>query len=424
MSSGTESDELLPSGRSAGHVLAERIGREGPIPFDAFVEGALYGDGGFFDRGRGAGRAGHDFVTSPEVGPLFAALVARALDGWWDGLGTPDPFFVVEAGAGRGRLAADLLASAPRCAPALRYLLVERSASLRDAQRDLLTLEPLEDAVGPTTVVDDDVEAVPVAGAGPIVASLAELPELPLDGLVLANELLDNLPFRLVERSDEGWNEVRVTLDVDSTAASGSGSPPGRTRGAAAAGDRPWFAEVLVPAAPELAAEADVVAGAHLPLPSGTRLPVPTGTRAWLREAARTIHRGHLVVVDYVATAPELLERGPDGWLRTYRDHARATSPLVAPGDQDITHDVPLEYLLHAAERAGWSLVRQTTQADWLASLGVDELVAEARAAWDERAHVGDLEALRHRSRVTEAAALTDPAGLGAHTVLVFTRRA
>ena len=52
----------------------------------------------------GAGRAGRDFVTSPEVGQLFGALVARALDGWWRDAGAPDPFLVIEAGAGRGRL--------------------------------------------------------------------------------------------------------------------------------------------------------------------------------------------------------------------------------------------------------------------------------------------------------------------------------
>jgi len=106
--------------------LIERIHREGPLPFDAFVEEALYGDGGFFSSGHGAGRAGADFVTSPEVGQLFGALVAQYLDRVWDDLDRPDPFVVIEAGAGRGRLAADVLAASPRCAPALRYVLVER----------------------------------------------------------------------------------------------------------------------------------------------------------------------------------------------------------------------------------------------------------------------------------------------------------
>src|SRR5690349_12100285 len=127
--------------------IVERIEREGPIAFDAFVELALYGEGGFFSRARGAGRAGRDFVTSPEVGPLFGALVGRALDGWWRDARSPDPFVVIEVGAGRGRLAADVLAGAAECAPALRYVLVERSAALRTAQRELLTVEPFEDGL-------------------------------------------------------------------------------------------------------------------------------------------------------------------------------------------------------------------------------------------------------------------------------------
>jgi SAM-dependent MidA family methyltransferase len=379
----------------AGQRIAERIRREGPIGFHAFVDAALYGDGGFFATGHGAGREGRDFVTGPEVGPLFGALVARALDGWWDDLGAPDPFLVVDAGAGRGRLATDVLAAAPRCAPALRYVLVERSDELRAAQRDLLTLEPVEDALGPVLPGSDEENGEPraVAGLGPIATHLAELPAVQLDGVVLANELLDNLPFRVVERADEGWAEVRVALDGDG------------------------FVESVVPASPELTAEADHV------LPScsaGVRLPVPTGTREWLRACASVLRRGRLVVVDYVVPAAELAARGVEGWLRTYRGHERGTSPLDAPGTQDITADVPLEYLVFAAGRAGLVVELDTTQADWLRDLGIDALVDEARAGWDARAHGGDLEAVKHRSRVTEAAALTDPTGLGAHRVLVF----
>ncbi len=391
-------DAAGPASAGAAGPLAERVHREGPIPFDAFVDGALYGPGGFFTRGRGAGRAGQDFVTSPETGPLFGALVARALDRWWDELDRPDPYFVVEAGAGRGRLAADVLAAAPRCERAMRYVLVERAAELRDAQRELLTLEPVADAVGPSIVVDDDTEAVPVAEAGPIVTSLAELPVVPSRGVVIANELLDNLPFRVVERAADGWLELRVALDD--------------TR----------FVELLVPAGPDLAAEADLVAPGGAPV--GARLPVPTGARRWLHECARALERGLLLVVDYVATAAELLERGAgaDGWLRTYRGHERGGPPLDDPGAQDLTADLPVEYIVHVAARAGFELTLDSTQADWLRTLGVDELAAAAREAWDARAHIGDLEAMRHRSRVGEAAALTDPTGLGAHRVLVFHR--
>ena len=132
---------------SPAERLTQLIHREGPVPFDVFVEEALYGGGGFFASGRGAGRDG-DFITSPEVGPIFGALMAEALDRWWDELEQPDPYVVVEAGAGRGRLASDVLRATPRSLDALRYVLVERSASLRDAQRNLLHLEPPDEAFG------------------------------------------------------------------------------------------------------------------------------------------------------------------------------------------------------------------------------------------------------------------------------------
>jgi NADH dehydrogenase [ubiquinone] 1 alpha subcomplex assembly factor 7 len=377
----------------AAEQLVQRIHREGPIPFDAFVEAALYGDGGFFTRARGAGRAGRDFVTSPEVGTLFGALVARALDRWWTELEQPDPFLVVDAGAGRGRLAADVLAAAPACAPALRYVLVERSESLLAAQHELLTLEPFEDVWGPMVRTDADAP-VPVTGMGPIATALSELPTVRTPGVVIANELFDNLPFRIVERTPREWLEVRIGVEAHD------------------------FVEVLVPAADELATEADLVANGAVP--AGARIPVPTALPAWFRRGALALHGGVLVIIDYCATVAELVERGSDGWLRTYRDHGRGASPLVGVGEQDITIDVPLEYLVHAAARAGFGLRADLGQAEWLRDLGLEELVDDARARWDARAGVGDLEAMRHRSRISEAAALTDVGGLGAHRVLVF----
>lgn len=385
--------------------LAERIEREGPISFGAFMDAALYDPrDGFFTTGGGAGRAGRDFVTSPEVGTLFGALVARALDAEWRALGHPDPFVVIEAGAGRGRLASDVLRAEPACAPALRYVLVERSEPLRRAQRDLVVLEAPDEVFGPFAPgagADDGPD--PVRGTGPIATSLAELPGLHVDGVVLANELLDNLPVDLVERDDAGWREVRVGLGRDAS-----------------------FVEVLVPAADELTAEADVVAAGTV-APAGSRLPVPAATRAWLVTAAGRLRRGRVLVVDYVDSIAGLLERGPSGargWLRTYRAHERGGEPLEAPGTQDITCDVPLEHLTHAATGAGLEVVAEVSQADWLRGLGLEDLVAEGGAIWRERAHRGDLAAIAGRSRATEAAALTDPSGLGGHRVVALAPRA
>lgn len=381
--------------------LRERIHREGPIPFADFQEAALYHPvEGFFSRG-GAGRSGRDFVTSPEVGSLFGLVVARAVDDAWIRLGRPDPFLVVEVGAGRGRLAADVLRAGPACAPALRYVTVERSERLRDEQRERLPLEPPDAALGPFVGDPDDVDgpAVPRPGTGPIVTALAELPAVRAAALVIANELLDNLPVLVVERTPVGWSEVRV----DCTDAG--------------------FVECVLPAGPALAAEADLVAeGAVVPV--GSRIPVPLAARGWLERVATLVGRGEVLCFDYVDTVSSLATRGMGAWMRTYRGHERGDPPLVAPGSQDITTDTPLEYLRRLAERTGLPVVEYLHQRDWLARHGIAELVAEGDAAWQAGASRGDLAALAGRSRGVEAAALTDPGGLGAHRVLVLRREA
>src|SRR6478752_6597170 len=96
----------------------------GQLRFDEFVRVVLYGEHGFYNGGGGrAGRRGGHFLTSPEVGPLFGAVLARAIDGWWRQLGEPDDFTLVEVGAGPGTLARAILAAEPACAP--RYVTVE-----------------------------------------------------------------------------------------------------------------------------------------------------------------------------------------------------------------------------------------------------------------------------------------------------------
>jgi SAM-dependent MidA family methyltransferase len=362
------------------------------------MDAALYDPaGGFFARAGGAGRAGGDFLTSVEVGSLFGALVARAVDRWWDDLGRPDPFLVIDAGAGRGQLARDVLRAAPRCTGALRYVLVERSAALRAAQAEHLPLEPAELVLGPALPPEPDEEPVGVPGSGPVLTALEELPAGPAIGVVIANELADNLPFRIVERTAGGWNEIRVA-ETDGS-----------------------FAELSLPAEDGLAATVDRLVEGH-DIPVGARLPAPTALVEWLRSVASMLRRGVVAVVDYAAPVEDLATRGQDGWLRTYRAQRPGGSPLDDPGSRDITADVPLEGLRRAATAAGLSVLSETTQAEWLRSLGVDELVEEARAAWHGRAAT-DLAAVAARSRVHEADALLDPAGLGAHRVTILGKR-
>jgi len=320
-----------------------------PIPFSAFMADALYGPAGFYRSGGRAGRRG-DFLTSPEVGPLFGAVVARFIDAEWRRLGQPDDFVVVEAGAGPGTLARTVLAASPECAPVLRYVAVETSAEQRADHPDG-------------------------------VESCADLPADRFTGVLIANELLDNLPFRLAVH-DGGWREAFVVR-----------LPDGR------------FVEQLSapfdPVPPTLPASAAL----------GARAPLQDEAAAWVRRATGLLLAGTVVVFDYCSpTTAQLAARPWRDWLRTYRGHSRGAHYLSEPGSQDITTEVAIDQLPPP------DAVR--TQSQWLQLHGIAELVDEGRRRWEESASRPDLTAMRMRSRVSESEALLDPAGLGGFSVL------
>ncbi len=348
-----------------------------PTPVSAFLERALYAEGaGFYETGGRAGRRG-DFVTSPEVGPLFGAVVAAALDRWWSDAGRPDPFVVHEHGAGPGTLARGVVQARPGCGPALRWVLVERAAAQRLLHPDHL---PHVGAPGADPRWEQP-------GGGPLVASAGARPE-GRPHVVLANELLDNLPFDLAERVDGAWSEIRLVP----------------------AGDGSW-SEVATP----LDAGRRTLLDRLAPSASdGARAPLQGAAGEWVAASlAHLAPGGRLVVLDYATTTGDLAGRPWDQWVRTYRGHERGAVPWTAPGSQDVTVEVALDQLAVAARPA--DTIR--TQADALRAWGIDALVEEGRRVWRERTGPADLTALRARSRVVEADALLAPEGLGGFTV-------
>lgn len=382
----------------AASVIADRILRHGPIPFSTFMEIALYDvHSGFFASGHGAPGRGGDFLTSPEVGPLFGAVIARYLDRVWEQLGWPDPFVVVEVGAGRGALAVAVRAAEPMCATAMHYVMVERSPFLRLQQAQHIPLADPTQVLG--AVASDDRDRGWLGGTGPVFTSVPVLPAERITGVILANELLDNLPLDLLEVDENnGWDEVRVALDTSE-------------RGGAheATGDL-VFTEILVPVSE---AHLSVVAGlGGNTFTAGSRVPVQDAAARFVQDACSLLEFGRLLCIDYSDTTSSMAGRPFTDWLRTYRHHFRGEGPLASPGTQDITCEVAMDQLARVR-----SPTRISLQADFLEEHGMAELVEEGRRTWSERAHLGDLAALRARSRVREAEALSDPVGLGAFTV-------
>jgi len=326
------------------------------VPFEGFMHEALYGPHGFYTAGAGrAGRRRGDFITSPEVGPLFGAVVARFLDAEWERIGRPDPFVVVDAGAGPGTLARSILAADARCRKALRYVAVDVAATQRAHHPDAVESRP-------------------------------DLPSGPFDGVIVANELLDNLPFGLVVY-EGGWREAHVARRPDGTFAEHLGArldPP----------------PAVLPPSAKL----------------GARAPLQRQAHAWVEAARQRLRSGTVVVFDYaVARTAELAARPWRDWLRTYHGHQRGGHYLAEPGSQDITTDVCIDQLPEPdAARP---------QAQWLQLHGIAELVAAGKAHWEAHAARPDLQALRMRSRITEAEALLDPEGLGAFWVLEWRAR-
>ncbi|MBI4884449.1 MAG: SAM-dependent methyltransferase [Actinobacteria bacterium] len=311
------------------------------LRFDEFLAAALYGDNGFYSVAGRAGRRG-DFLTSPEVGPLFGAVLARWIEAEFQRLGRPDDFQVIEVGAGPGTLARAILLAAPEWSD--RYTAVEISAAQRTSHPDGIT-------------------------------SSAELPTGSLCGVVIANELLDNLPFRLAVY-DGGWREAVVTVLADGTAQELLTQPPPEWN---------WL---------------------PVAAPHGSRLPIQEQASAWVAKVRSQLRQGTVLAFDYfTARTDDLLDVPWRDWLRTYRGHQRGDHYLRSPGAQDITAQVCLDQLPEP------SVVR--TQAQFLQRWGIDELVAQGRAQWAAAAAAPTLTALRMRSRVSEAESLLDPAGLG-----------
>lgn len=327
------------------------------MPFERFMEIALYDpEGGFFGSGKLRSEKAGDFLTSPEVSSMFGETLAVFVQRERERIG--EPFQVVEVGAGSGSLLRSLLATID-----VEAVAVEASSAAREA----------------------------LGGFLPPGAVRETLPES-IRGVVIANELVDNLPMALAQRVDGEWRERWVGLE---------------------GGDL-----TFVDAEPRQEVINWLVAFAG-DVSDGGWTEVQLEAQAWLRDVLERLDAGSVVVIDYGDTAEGLLPRRMDGTLRTYRAHHLGPHPLDEPGETDITADVNFTALMAVASEMA-PTVEYHRQDDFLAGLGLRDRLSALRRSELEATRVGDeMERLRLRALKTEAETLIHPRGLGDFRVVI-----
>jgi SAM-dependent MidA family methyltransferase len=328
----------LPAPPAEGAALSERLARiivaeiergGGWLSFARYMELALYAPGmGYYMAGaRKLGRDG-DFVTAPELSPLFGRALARQLRQLAE-LGMRD---ILEIGAGSGALAADLLLELERlgCAPE-HYLILELSPDLRSRSRDTL------------------------AGRAPhLLERVAWLNQLPpaFSGVVIGNEVLDAMPVHVFERNGGNVLELGVAL--------GNGKFAWATR--------------------------SPVSAPHSPDPScfpvdGYRTEVQFVARAFVRSLGAVLTRGTALLIDYGFPRHEYYHpQRARGTLMCHYRHRAHDDPFFLPGLQDITTHIDFTAIAQAGSEGGLELLGYTSQARFLVNCGITDLLAETPA--------------------------------------------
>ena len=352
--------EAMAYSRRLEAELMEQIGRAGGMPFDSYMERVLYAPGlGYYTGGQRKFGAEGDFVTAPEVSPLFARCVARQCA---QVLGALEGGDVLEFGAGSGVFAADLLGALaelgrlPR-----RYRIMELSGVLRERQR----------------------ERVAAAGAGLIdrVTWLDRAPDAGFQGVVIANEVLDAMPVSRF-RIRGGQVEEQFVVAVDGCLAS----------------------EWRISGNPALEEAVASIAASSGPFDQGFESEINLRLAPWIEQISRFLKKGAVFLVDYGYPRREYYHpMRRTGTLMCHYRHRAHPDPLFLPGLQDITAHVDFTAVAEAAHVAGLSVEGFTTQAYFLLNTGLRELIAGSDPA----------DARRHMMLMQEVKQLTLPSEMG-----------
>lgn len=349
--------------------IREEIRRKGRITFAEFMRAALYDPtDGYYTSRQAIGAAG-DFYTSPVASPVFGALLARQLEQMWRLLDRPTKFPIIEFGAGTGMLCHDILTYAAKDLPdfwkAIEYLPVEhRAEQITWLQSEILC----KDRIRPSSEPDLSAQ---------------------YEGCILTNEFIDALPVHRVTMKDGKLREIYVSADEQA------------------------FVEKLdTPSTPALA---ERLALEGITLQEGWVADICLESDAWMGKWAGLIKKGFVLTIDYGDIAQELFtERRKAGTLLCHYKHTYSTNPYERIGRQDLTAHVDFTSVINAGKRDGFTEAGYTTQANFLANLGIQDFLRQF-----ERLPIGQRDIMANSMGIRE---LVKEDGLGKFKALALSK--
>lgn len=326
----------------AGLIREQIHANGGSISFARYMEMALYEPGwGYYSAGATRFGADGDFITAPQVSPLFSRCMARqcgqALAGMSGGA-------ILELGAGLGIMARDMMLELEALAVLPdNYLILEPSADLRLRQKELFT------ATIPHLL--------------PRITWLETLPGQPFNGIIIANEVLDALPVERILLDNGALHELRAGHDGD---------------------DFYW---IETPCQDERISTAWEKIAADLPasLPGSYRTEISLRAGAWVQSISAILQQGVMLLIDYGYPRHEYYHpQRAGGTLLCHYRHRSHEDPFCYPGLQDISASVDFTAVAEAALQSGLQLAGYTSQAHFLLGCGLTELAASVQEGTDQ----------------------------------------
>jgi SAM-dependent MidA family methyltransferase len=331
---------------------------------------------GYYNSGAVKIGATGDFFTSSSLGKDFGELLAVQFIEMWHTLGCPNPFYLVEMGAGNGQLAYDILAfleidnNCFELIKALKYIIIEQSLTLIETQKKLVKSFKTFDIDWKTW---------------------DNIPDNTIDGCFFSNELIDAFPVHLVTKNQGEIQEVYLTIEQDK------------------------LTETIAPVSTEELIKYFDLVEINLFDPrysQNYRTEVNLNALNWLETLANKLKRGYILTIDYGYTADKYYRpQRNKGTLQCYYQHRRHNNPYVNIGYQDITAHVDFTALERQGELNNLENIGFTQQGLLLMALGLGDRLNELSSGKYDLSQI-----FKRRNTLHQ---LIDPTGLGGFGVLL-----